>query len=172
MDYNWKKLNFPEEGKLEYVKKFISDLKLKTDNEDFIYYHDVIYNIITKQLGEQVDRANPENVLIIRTEKKVQEKIHNLIDNYIGKKYKKEKGKKNIIISYNPLTSHLYFKTSYQYIKSFINYYKENAEFLNQLEIDQIEEQINNSDVGDIQNGNSASNIALALSKNKNLINK
>jgi len=110
--------------------------------------------------------------IIIRTEKKVQEKIHNLIDNYIGKKYKKEKGKKNIIISYNPLTSHLYFKTSYQYIKSFINYYKENAEFLNQLEIDQMEDQINNSDVGDIQNGNSASNIALALSKNKNLINK
>jgi hypothetical protein len=172
MDYNWKKLNFPEEGKLEYIKKFISDLKLKTDNEDFIYYHDVIYNIITKQLGEQVDRANPENVLIIKTEKKVQEKINNLIDNYIGKKFKKEKGKKNIIISFNPLTSHLYFKTSYQYIKTFMNYYKENAEFLKQLEIDQMEGQKDNSDIGDIQNGNSTSNIALALSKNKNLINK
>ena len=60
-----------------------------------------------------------------------------------------------------------------KFIKNeFINYYKENAEFLNQLEIDQMEDQINNSDVGDIQNGNSASNIALALSKNKNLINK
>ena len=109
---------------------------------------------------------------MVRNEKKVQERINKIIDNYISKKYKKEKGKKNIIISYNPLTSHLYFRTSYQYIKTFINYYKENAEFLNQLEIDQMEDQNDNSDIGEIQNGNSASNIAFDLSKNKNLINK
>jgi hypothetical protein len=31
MDYNWKKLNFPEQRKLDYVKKYVSDLKLITD---------------------------------------------------------------------------------------------------------------------------------------------
>ena len=171
MDYNWKKLNFPEHGKLDYVKKYISDLKLRNDDEDYIYYHDVICKIIIAQLGSQVDRGNPENALIIKTEKKVQEKIKNMIDNYIGKKQKKDKEKKNVTITYNPLTSHLYFKTSYLYIQTFMKYYKENAEFLNQLEINQIEEEIDNSqNIEDIPDGNSASNIELNLKKNKKLI--
>ena len=171
MDYNWKKLNFPEEGKLDYIKKYVTDLKLRSDDEDYIYYHDVICKIIIAQLGSQVDRENPENALIIKTEKKIQEKIKRMIEGYIGKNHKKEKGKKNITIAYNPLTSHLYFKTSYLYIKTFITYYKENAEFLHQLEGLQIEEQIDNSQIiEDIQEGNSASNIAFSLKNNKKII--
>ena len=171
MDYNWKKLNFPEQGKLDYIKKYITDLKLRSDDEDYIYYHDVICKIIIEQLGSQVDRTNPENALIIKTEKKIQERIKHKIESYIGKKHKKEKGKKNITIAYNPLTSHLYFKTSYLYIKTFITYYKENAEFLHQLEGLQIEEQIDNSQIiEDIQEGNSASNIAFSLKNNKKII--
>jgi hypothetical protein len=133
MDYNWKKLNFPEKGKLEYVKKFVSDLKLRSDNEDYVYYHDVICKIIINTLGEQVDKGNKDNALILKTEKKVQEEVKNLIDTYLGKKDKdkKSKGKKNII-TYNPLTVHLYFKISYQYIKTFIDYYKENLQIMNQ----------------------------------------
>ena len=121
MDYNWKKLNFPEQGKLEYIKKYVSDLKLRSDDEDFIYYHDVICKIIIQQIGSQVDRDNPENALILKTENKVQEKIKKLIENFIGRNHQKEKGK-NITITYNPLTSHLYFKTSYLYIKSFLRH--------------------------------------------------
>ena len=133
MDYNWKKLNFPEKGKLEYVKRFVSDLKLRSD-DDYVYYHDVICKIIFRQLGSLVNRENPDNALIIRTEKKVQEEIRNLIDNYLGKKDKdkKIKGKKNMI-TYNPLTVHLYFKISYQYIKTFIDYYKENLQIMSQF---------------------------------------
>ena len=134
MDYNWKKLNFPEKGKLEYVKKFVSDLKLRNDNEDYVYYHDVICKIIISQLGGQVDKENPDNALILKTEKKVQEEIKNLIDTYIGKKNKDKnsKGKKKVI-TYNPLTVHLYFKNSYLYIKTFIDYYKENLKFMSQF---------------------------------------
>ena len=171
MDYNWKKLNFPEEGKLDYIKKYITDLKLRSDDEDYIYYHDVICKIIITQLGAQVDRENPQNALIIKTEKKVQEKIKRMIETYIGKNHKKEKGKKNITIAYNPLTSHLYFKTSYLYIKTFITFYKENADFLHQLEGEQMDEQIDNSQIPDeIQEGNSYSNIALSFKSNKKLI--
>ena len=166
MDYNWKKLNFPEEGKLDYVKKYITDLKLKSDEEDYIYYHDVICKIIIKQMGSQVDKFNPENALIIKTEKKVQEKIKKLIESY-----KKKKGKKNITIAYNPLTSHLYYKTSYLYIKTFIIYYKENAEFLHQLQGEQMDEQIDISQNRENnEEGNSASNIALSLKNNKKLM--
>ena len=181
MDYNWKKLNFPEQRKLDYVKKYITDLKLRSDEDDYIYYYEVICKLIINQLGSQIDRTNPANSLIFKTEKKVQERVKRLVDNCIGKNYKKEKGKKNIIITYNPLTSHLYFKSSYLYMKTFINYYKENSEFLHQLEANQIEEQIDNSqnieDMPDknsennAPDGNSASNIALSLSKNKKLIN-
>ena len=135
MDYNWKKLNFPEKGKLEYVKKFVSDLKLRSDKEDYVYYHDAICKIIINTLGEQVDKNNKDNALILKKEKKVQEEIKNLFDTYLGKKDKdkKLKGKKNII-TYNPLTVHLYFKISYQYIKTFIEYYKDNLKFINQSE--------------------------------------
>ena len=165
MDYNWKKLNFPEEGKLDYIKKYITDLKLKSDDDNYIYYHDVICKIIIEQLGSQVDRTNPQNALILKKEKKLQEKIKKKIENYIGKKNKKEKGKKTITITYNPLTSHLYFKTSYLYIKTFINYYKENAEFLHQLEGQQEEQMYNSQIREDINEGNSISNIALGLKK-------
>ena len=171
MDYNWKKLNFPEEGKLDYVKKYITDLKLKSDEEDYIYYHDVICKIIIKQMGSQVDKFNPENALIIKTEKKVQEKIKRLIEGYIRRKHKIEKGKKIITFAYNPLTSYLYYKTSYLYIKTFIIYYKENAEFLHQLEGEQMDEQIDISQNRENnEEGNSASNIALSLKNNKKLM--
>ena len=140
MDYNWKKLNFPEKGKLEYVKKFVSDLKLRNDSEDNVYYHDVICKIIISQLGSQVDKENPDNALILKTEKKVQEEVKEIIDGYIGKKDKKDKGKKNIIITYNPLTVHLYFKTSYTYIKTFIDIYKENLRFMSQFDEEPIQD--------------------------------
>ena len=39
MDFNWKKLNFPEFRKSEHIKKYIADLKLRTDEEDNIYYY-------------------------------------------------------------------------------------------------------------------------------------
>jgi hypothetical protein len=150
MDYNWKKLNFPEKGKLEYVKKFVSDLKLRNDSEDNVYYHDVICKVIISQLGSQVDKKNPDNDLILRTEKKVQKEVKEIIDGYIGKKDKKEKGKKNIIITYNPLTVHLYFKTSYIYIKTFIDIYKENLRFMSQFD----EEPIQDSQLVDDENDN------------------
>ena len=75
-------------------------------------------------MGLQIDRNNPDNSLIIRTEKKIQDYINKNINAYIMKKDKKEKDK-NIII-FNPLTTHIYFKISYQYLKTFINAYKEN----------------------------------------------
>ena len=50
-ELNLTKLNFPEKGKLEYIKKFVNDLELNIDNEDYAYYHDVIFKLIYKQMG-------------------------------------------------------------------------------------------------------------------------
>ena len=168
MDYNWKKLNFPEKGKLEYVKKFVSDLKLRNDSKDNVYYHDVICKIIISQLGSQVDRENPDNALILRTEKKVQEEVKEIIDGYIGKKEKKEKGKKNIIITYNPLTVHLYFKISYIYIKTFIDFYKENLRFMSQFDEEPIQDsQLVDDDKDITDNMGSEKGLSLVKTKKK-----
>ena len=155
MDYNWKKLNFPEKNKLEYVKRFVSDLKLRSDNEDKVYYHDVICKIIISQLGSQVDREHPDNALILKTEKRVQDEVKNLIDDYMGIKDKKEKNKKNNVITYNPLTTHLYFKLSYQHIKTFIDFYKENLRFMSQFD----EEPIKDSQLMDNENDDLTDNV-------------
>ncbi len=134
MELNWSKLNFPEKGKLEYIKKYLTDLKLNIDNEDFVYYHDVIFKIIYKQMGSQIDKNNPENNLIFKTEKKIQIKIKKLINDYISKnKTQYNQKQKNVLITFNPLTAHLYYKLSFLYLKTFINYYKENSELLQHL---------------------------------------
>ena len=125
MDFNWKKLNFPEKGKLEHIKKFVMNLKLRRDIDDNVYYLEVIYKVLINTMGTQVDRENPDNALILRTEKKVLDEVNETI-NYLMKRDKKQRNKKNLAIPYNPLTTHLYFKMSYQYIRTFINSYKEN----------------------------------------------
>ena len=135
MDFNWKKLNFPEQGKLETVKKYVTELKLTTDDDDFVYYHDVIYKIINRQMGSLIDRSNKDNKLIFKKEAKVEKKIKSMINRYIRKKGKnKVKKPKHILITFNPLTSHLYFKLSYLYLKNFIKNYKDNCELLKNIE--------------------------------------
>jgi hypothetical protein len=136
MDFNWKKLNFPEQGKLEHIKKYVTELKLTTDDDDFVYYHDVIYKIINRQMGSLIDRNNKDNKLIFKKEAKVEKKIKNMIKKYINRKGKinKVKKPKHMLITFNPLTSHLYFKLSYNYVKTFIKIYKENCELLQNME--------------------------------------
>ena len=130
MDFNWKKLNFPDYRKLEHIKKYVSELKLRTDDEDNVYYLDIIFKVLVRQMGSQIDRTNPDNLLIFKTEKKVGEQIKKMINNYIGSHQKNQKGNKTNLITFNPYTSHLYFKISYVYLRTFLNFYKENSELL------------------------------------------
>jgi hypothetical protein len=133
-DFTWKKLNFPDINKLEYIKKYVLELKLRSDPENYVYFHDVLYKIIVKQMGDNVDKTNPENALIVRTERKVGEYIKERISNYIKKNKILKSKDKNPLTTFNPLTSHLYFKMSYLYLKHFITFYKENAEIIKQQE--------------------------------------
>ncbi len=130
MDFNWKKLNFPDYRKSEHIKKYVSELKLRTDDEDNVYYLDIIFKVLVRQMGSQIDRTNPDNLLIFKTEKKVGEQIKKMINNYIGSHQKNQKGNKTNLITFNPYTSHLYFKISYVYLRTFLNFYKENSELL------------------------------------------
>ena len=143
MESNLVKLIPPEKNKLEFFKKYVSELKLFYDKEDYVYYHDVIFKFLYKKYGTQIDRENPENNLIFKTEKKIMKQIKTNINKYLHKK----RGTifTNILqnynlISFNPLTSHLYYKYSYAYLKTFIKFYKERS----QLSIDLKERKAHN----------------------------
>ena len=139
-DFNWKKLNFPENRKLEHIKKYVSELKLRTDDEDNVYYLDIVFKVLVRQMGSQIDRTNPDNNLIFKTEKKVGEEIKNIINKYIGSHQKKSKNAKTNLITFNPYTSYLYFKISYVYLKTFLKFYKENSDLLKNLDNEENEE--------------------------------
>ena len=136
MELNLQKIVFPEKNKLEYAKKYVSDLKLYYDKMDYIYYQDVIFKILYKLYGSKIDRENPENNLIFKTEKKILKQIKLNINKYIQKKRERQNKKekqKNFLITFNPLTSHLYYKFSFAYMKTFVNYYKENSQLIQHL---------------------------------------
>ena len=128
MDFNWKKLNFPEENKLEHIKKYVLELKLKSDQESYVYFHEVLFKIIVMQMGSKIDRTMPYNTVIVKLEKKVADLIRRKINKYIQSHEINKTKKKNLLCTFNPLTSHLYFKISYLYFKTFINCYKENLD--------------------------------------------
>ena len=134
-ELNWRKLNFPEKGKIEYIKKYILELKLYSDEEDYVYYHDVIFKLLYKQMGSMIDRTSAKNNLIFKRERKVQKKIANIINKSINKRKKNQsaQNKKNALIIFNPMTTHLFYKISYLYLKAFIIHYKERIEFLQHL---------------------------------------
>ena len=142
-DFNWKKLNFPEYRKLEHIKKYVSELKLRTDEEDNVYYLDIIYKVLVREMGSQIDRTHPDNLLILKTEKKVGEEVKRMINSYIGSHQKSQKLLKTNLITFNPYTSHLYFKISYFYIRTFINFYKDNSDLLRHIDNDNNEENHN-----------------------------
>lgn len=60
--------------------------------------------------------------------------IKNIINKYISSHQKAIKKEKANLITFNPYTSHLYYKISYIYLKSFLQIYKENSELLNKLD--------------------------------------
>ena len=180
-ELNWRKLNFPEKGRLEYIKRYVSDLKLYYDYDNCIYYHDVIFKVIKKQMGSQIDRNNKENNLIFKTEKILEKKIKKLINDYIIKKGDKNKANQ-ILKTFNPLTAHLYYKLSFQYMKAFINFYKENAEILNLGEsnieslngFNSSNEMSENSEESDNSNSNSSNSNSKdneSKSENNSIIN-
>lgn len=128
LEFTWKKLQFPEMNKIEHIKKYITDLRLRSDNENYVYFHDVLFKIIVKQLGSKFDRLDLNNDILIKEEKKIANEIKGKINRYIRENEINKNKLNNPLSTFNPLTSHLYFKISFTYIKTLINYYKENSE--------------------------------------------
>jgi len=89
-------------------------------------------------MGQKIQRNNPQNAIIFKIEKKVYGYVKKMIQNYI-KSHNIIKDKNlNPFQTFNPLTSHLYFKITYLYLKSFVQFYNENVE--NMVEKEEINE--------------------------------
>jgi hypothetical protein len=173
-ELKWKKLRFPQHNELECIKKYVSDLNLKADQENYVYFHDVLFKIINKQMGAKVDKTLSSNVVLVREEKKVEKAINEKINKYIKKK-KINKGKAhNPLSNFNPLTSHLYFKISFLYMKTFIKYYKENAENIknNNFDFNLNEESENEEEEDDDDNDNEDNNEDNSNDSNSNSNNE
>jgi hypothetical protein len=139
VEFNWKKLNFPEQNRLEHIKKYVTDLDLISDQENYIYFHDVLLKIVAKQMGSKVDKTLPSNAVLVREEKKVNDAVKKKIAKYIEKKKINKDKLQNPLSNFNPLTSHLYFKISFLYFKTFIRFYNENAEMIQNEEYAEFE---------------------------------
>ena len=131
MDFSWKGLNFPEENKIDSIKKYISELNLDPDNDNCVYFHEILFLIVKDKVGSKVDKEDPDNAVIVKEEKKIQKAIKNNIKNYIISHNINPSGKKNPMLRFNPLTSHLYYKISYVYIKNFIKNYQKQIDVSN-----------------------------------------
>jgi hypothetical protein len=78
-----------------------------------VYFHDVLFKMIKKEFGV----ADMMNGLIRKEENKVTKIIKTKIDKF--RKTNEKDSLKNPLNTFNPLISHLYLKTSFQYLKSF-----------------------------------------------------
>jgi hypothetical protein len=86
-----------------------------------VYFHDVLFRLIKREIGGKVG----EKIELIAKE---EDRLIALIKYQINQHIKNsEQGKSKItnpLNKFNPLTSHLYYKTSFVYMKTFLNYYK------------------------------------------------
>lgn len=102
---------------IEEIKKYIVDLKLLRDKDGYVYFHDVLFKIFRKEYGLKEKKIR----LISKEEKKIQLQIQKKINSFINKFENSKLGIDNTLNTFNPLTAHLYFKTSYFYATQLIS---------------------------------------------------
>ena len=68
-------------------------MKLRTDDEDNVYFLDIVYKLLVRQIGSQIDRTHPDNLLILKTEKNRwwSKKNNKLLYRFTSKKSKRPK---------------------------------------------------------------------------------
>lgn len=102
---------------LTFKYKLINLLYTYRDQSDYVYFHDVLFKIFKREFGIKDVKIK----LVIKEEKKMEQIVQRKI-NYIMNKIKKIKiGVNNPLNTFNPLTSHLYFKISFYYLAQMIS---------------------------------------------------
>ncbi len=92
-----------------------------------IYYQDVLFKLLRRKFGNFVDskgiviHLNEKFSMIKKEEDKLLKIISDRNYYYFSKKMGKEGNGEKGFTTFNPLTSHLYYKISYQYFNLFIS---------------------------------------------------
>lgn len=116
MELEWADLSVKK--KVEEIKIYIMDLKLLKDHQNFVYFHDVLFKLIRREIGGKVT----EKISNIRKEEdRLNKLIQFQINNYLRQNEQGMTKVTNPLNKFNPLTSHLYFKISFFYLKTFIS---------------------------------------------------
>ena len=102
---------------IDDVKKYILDLKLVRDKEGYVYFHDVLFKMFKSEFGLKEQKIK----MVIKEEKKVQAIVQKRINQIINKIQKTKVGISNPLNTFNPLTSHLYFKASFLYMSQLLS---------------------------------------------------
>jgi hypothetical protein len=108
---------------LDEVKKYIVDLRILRDKNDYVYFHDVLFKMIKKEYGLKDQKIK----LIHKEEKKIQSIIQKKIVWTIKNIEKSRIEMTDSLNTLNPLTSHLYFKVSFLYLLKIIRNYRNNS---------------------------------------------
>merc|ERR1712100_848468 len=106
-----------EKKKIDTIKKYIMDLSLLIDDKKFVYFPDVVFKIIKYNYGKEYSKTSK---VIKKSEDTLQKSIQSKIDNFI-KIHEPHRMGNYTLITHNPLTTHLYFKVSYSFLKQFIS---------------------------------------------------
>lgn len=102
---------------IDDIKKYILDLKLVRDKDGYVYFHDVLFKMFKKEYGLKDQKIK----MVVKEERKVQAMVQKKINEIINKIQKTKVGINNPLNTFNPLTSHLYFKTSFLYMSQLLS---------------------------------------------------
>ncbi len=116
MDFEWNEMSLKK--KLEEIKIYIMDMELLKDNQNFVYFHDVLFRLIKREIGGKLADKIP---LITKEEERLVNLIKFQIYNHIKNSEKDKNMLTNPLNKFNPLTSHLYYKTSFVYMRTFLS---------------------------------------------------
>jgi hypothetical protein len=80
-----------------------------------VYFYDVLFKIVRREWG-----SDTQIFIIKKEEEKILKSIKNKIQSFIKENEENKETMRNPFSVFNPLTSHLYFKISFLYLKTFI----------------------------------------------------
>lgn len=101
------------------IKQYITEMDLIKDKDDYIYFYDVIFKLIRKELGV-VNNKRINISLIVKEEERVKCFVKRIIKEYLDNLNKDKIRIRHDFNKFNPINNHLYYKVSFQFIKKFI----------------------------------------------------
>lgn len=90
---------------------------ITSDDQNYVYFHDVLFKMIKYEYGRDFTKKSS---IISKEEEKLVRSIKTKIDAFVKEK-QFTRYKVFSLNTFNPLTTHLYFKVSFKFMKQFLS---------------------------------------------------